>query len=250
MHQPIPEFVEPRLVAIYDSTNSYEPNTQPDFYSSLARQLGARRVIDLGCGTGLVTLPLVATGREVSGFDPSPLMLEVARGKPGADRVEWVEGGAERLGAPDADLVVMSGHVAQFFLTDESWRDALGQVSKALRIGGCLAFESRNPDARPWDRWKPSRHRTVVDPIHGPIECWTEADDPQDEVVSTVVHRRLRRTGEDLRSPVALRFRGRDELETSLRAAGFSVDSVFGNWDRRPVAPDEPELIFIAVRTS
>ena len=41
----------------------------------------------------------------------------------------------------------MTGHVAQFFLTDEHWRAALTALHAALRPGGRLAFESRNPDA-------------------------------------------------------------------------------------------------------
>ena len=37
----IPEFTDPRLVALYDTTNAYEPSTQPDFYASLAKEVHA-----------------------------------------------------------------------------------------------------------------------------------------------------------------------------------------------------------------
>ena len=45
-----------RQVVIYDTVNSYQPGTQPDFYLGVAEELGAETVIDLGCGTGIVTL--------------------------------------------------------------------------------------------------------------------------------------------------------------------------------------------------
>ena len=148
----IPEFADPRLVEIYDAVNPYDPDAQPGFYARLADELDARVVVELGCGTGLVTQALVRPGREVIGVDPSPLMLDVARTRTRAGRLRWVDGGADDIGTPDADLAIMSGHVAQFFVDDDEWSDALAALHAALRPGGYLAFESRNPDAREWER--------------------------------------------------------------------------------------------------
>ena len=84
----IPEFTDPRQVAIYDAVNAYEPGAQPDFYLGVAREVRAETVIDLGCGTGIISLQLASRGYRVIGVDPSPLMLEAALQKPGADRVQ------------------------------------------------------------------------------------------------------------------------------------------------------------------
>ena len=110
----IPEFTDPRQVVIYDSVNSYEPGTQPDFYLGVAEEVRAETVVDLGCGTGIVTLEFARGGYRTIGIDPSPLMLEMAQQKPGADGVQWVQGSARELGKPGTDLAIMSGHVAQF----------------------------------------------------------------------------------------------------------------------------------------
>jgi ubiquinone/menaquinone biosynthesis C-methylase UbiE len=101
---PVPEFTDPRQVAIYDAVNSYEPGTQLDFYLGVAEEASAEVVIDLGCGTGIVTLQFASRGYQMIGVDPSAVMLEVALQKPGADRVQWVQGGAGQLGTPDASL--------------------------------------------------------------------------------------------------------------------------------------------------
>ncbi len=82
---PIPEFTDQLQVAIYDAVNAYEPGTQPDFYLSVAAEVRAETVIDVGCGTGIVTLEFASRGYRMIGVDPSPRMLEVARHKPGAD---------------------------------------------------------------------------------------------------------------------------------------------------------------------
>jgi ubiquinone/menaquinone biosynthesis C-methylase UbiE len=67
-------------------------------------------VVEVGCGTGRLTLPLAAvTPARVMGVDSEAKMLDVARAKDGAGRVEWFRGSAYRLpvGDGDAALVLM-----------------------------------------------------------------------------------------------------------------------------------------------
>ncbi len=245
---PIPEFTDPRQVVIYDAVNAYEPGTQPDFYLGVAEEVSAEAVIDLGCGTGIITLEFANRGYRMIGVDPSPVMLEMARQKPGADRVQWVLGDAGQLGTPGADLAIMSGHVAQFILKDADWLEALAGVSEALRPGGYVAFESRNPRAWEWERWT-GRKRIIPDSPYGRIESRTEVASVEGDVVYAVGHRRLVQSNEELVSPFALRFRSEELLRQSLTSSGFSVESVFGDWDRRPSGPGEPELIVLARRS-
>lgn len=63
-------YVDPRLVALYDLENQRGADT--DFYLNLAAELDACRILDLGCGTGLLTHELATTGRKVTGIDPAP----------------------------------------------------------------------------------------------------------------------------------------------------------------------------------
>jgi SAM-dependent methyltransferase len=242
---PIPEFTDPRQVAIYDAVNSYEPGSQPDFYLGVAEQVSAETVVDFGCGTGMITLEFASRGYRMIGVDPSPLMLEVARQKPGAERVQWIEGDALRLGAPAADLAILSGHVAQFILEDAEWLEVLTGLREALRPGGHLAFESRDPRAREWEHWT-GRRRIIPNSPYGRIESWTEVTKVEGDLVFAVGHRRLVESNEEFVSPFALRFRSEQLLRQSLTSSGFSVASVFGDWDRRPPGPGERELIVIA----
>ncbi len=82
-------------------------------------------------------------------------MLAYARRQAGAELVKWTEGDADGLGKPEADLVLMTGNVAQAFLEDSAWLSTLRAIYTALRPGSYLAFESRNPEARAWASWNP-----------------------------------------------------------------------------------------------
>jgi SAM-dependent methyltransferase len=241
------EFTDPRLVSIYESVNAYRPGTQPDFYGWLAADLGARSVVDLGCGTGLITRELARLGLQVVGVDPSEQMLDVARSEAHGDGVRWIHGDASLLPEASADLAIMSGHVAQFFLTDEGWHAALEALHRALKPGGHLAFESRNPEAREWETWTAATVMTVHDATAGVIDCWTTVDGFHDDVVTCANHYRFVATGEVLTSWVQLRFRSSEELTATLADASYTIEQMYGDWDRGPVGPGAPELIVVAV---
>lgn len=243
-----PEFTDPQLVAIYDTLNAYAHDAQPRFYRELASEVGAASIVDLGCGTGLITCELARRGYRVIGVDPASRMLDIARHRPYGDRVQWIEGDASRLGTPEADLAIMTGHVAQLLLADASWLATLGALRDALRPGGSLAFESRNPGAREWESWTREAGRSVEDPTAGRVATWCEVDDVRDQIVSYTIHYLFARTGQELMSPIRLRFRTEEELEQSLAEVGFVVERVYGDWARRPPGPRTPELIIVAVR--
>jgi len=62
-------FEHPRLVAIYDALDPDRGDL--DVYAAIADELGANRVLDVGCGTGTFALLLAGRGLEVTGVDPA-----------------------------------------------------------------------------------------------------------------------------------------------------------------------------------
>lgn len=83
-------YTDPRLVELYDLENEWGPDN--DFWLQLADEPGARVIVDLGCGTGLLTRALAVDERVVIGVDPWAAMLAVARNAPGAEKVRWIQG--------------------------------------------------------------------------------------------------------------------------------------------------------------
>lgn len=239
-------YTDPRLVALYDIENSSRDDT--DFYLVLAAELGAHRIIDLGCGTGVLACELATSGRQVAGVDPAPAMLAVARRCPGADRVQWVEGDAHDLRTPNADLVVMTGCVAQVFLEDTEWCAALAAIHAALRPGGYLAFESRNPDDRAWERWNREATYEQFDSPNGPMESWLEVVGVCDGRVRLEGHNVFLSTGEVVVAGDELRFRSVEEFVDTMTAARFTIEQVYGDWKKGPFLGTSRAMMFVARR--
>jgi SAM-dependent methyltransferase len=239
-------YVDPRLVELYDHDNPRGADT--DFYAQLAAELDAQKILDLGCGTGLLTRELATDGRQVTGVDPSSAMLAVARRQPDAERVQWVEGDASALGAPEADLLIMTGNVAQVFLDEAEWAATLRAIHAALRPGGHLAFESRNPDDRAWERWNREATYEQIGSPSGPMECWLELVSVEPGRVRFEGHNIFAETGEVLVVGSELRFRTLAELTNSLANAGFTVEHVYGGWHREPFTSASRVMVFVARR--
>lgn len=236
----------PRLVELYDIENVWGPDD--DFWVELADELGARTIIDLGCGTGQLTRALAVGDRVVIGVDPSPAMLAVARRGQGAERVRWVQGDAPALQPIGADLALMTGNVAQVFLDDEAWDAALRSLHAALRAGGSLAFDGRNPAAREWEQWTKANTCQRLETPHGPVETWLEGVAVEEDRVRLEGHNLFLATGETIVAPSTLRFRTAEELVRSLERAGFVVEAMYGDWRRSPLTPESRTIITIARR--
>jgi SAM-dependent methyltransferase len=235
-------FAERRLAELYDPLDPDRGDL--DVYAAMAAELGARSVLDIGCGTGTFACLLARRGLTVTAVDPAQASLEIARSKPGADRVRWVHGYATDLPPLQVDLVTMTANVAQVFLTDTDWAATLRAAHTALRPGGRLVFETRDPAAKAWLEWTRERtYQRAVIPGVGAVQTWEDLLEVSDELVSFRSTNVFESDGAVLTSDSTLRFRSRDELAASLAAAGFVADEV-------RQAPDRPgrELVFVARR--
>jgi 2-polyprenyl-3-methyl-5-hydroxy-6-metoxy-1,4-benzoquinol methylase len=240
------EFEDPRLVAVYDA--EFVWGWDDDLFMALLAERSAPRVLDFGCGTGRLAIAMAAADHEVTGIDPARASLDAARRKPGAERVHWIEGTYRMLPARQYDAALLTSHVSQFLIDDREWSAALRALRSALRPGGRLIFDSRDPHGPGWSRWNPvDSRRTVLLPDGGTVETWTEVTSADGGLVSFTAHY-VFTDGVELTSEATMRFRSEHELRRSVEAAGFDVDRIYGGWAREPVGlGNDGELIVIAV---
>jgi len=223
-----------------------------EFYRSLAEERGGP-VLELGCGTGRVLLPVAEAGIECVGIDPSPAMLEVFRGKPGADRVELHCNSMQAfdLGAHRFEVIFAAFRSFQHLLTVDDQLDALTLARAHLAPGGLFAFDVFNPD--------PSRLAHPEDPEHPAgefrlggklVRQFTRCRRDRCRQVAHVVTRLETWDGEtkeqEDRVEMDLRWFHLFELEHLLYRAGFAEVEIFGDFARGPVREDSADLVVVA----
>ncbi|HEY3555885.1 MAG TPA: methyltransferase domain-containing protein [Kribbella sp.] len=230
-----------QLVELYDLDNPAGEDHK--YYLGLAGS--ARKVVDFGCGTGLLTRSLAAPERVVIGIDPSPTMLGYARRQPGADAVTWLDGD-HRVVEPsgDVDLVVSSGNTMMHVAEHAA---ACTAVAGALRPGGVFAFESRNPAVRAWEQWTSAATYGERDTAAGHLKEWLELIEVGDGRVVFDAHN-VFPDGSDRTYRNVLYFRSPEEITTDLEAAGFADIHIDGGWDGEPLAGNSRLLVVRATK--
>jgi SAM-dependent methyltransferase len=235
------EYQDARIAEIYDLANPRGQDTE--FYLSLAglRPCG---VLDLGCGTGTLSCALAERGHRVTGVDPAGAMLAVARSKPHADQVEWIESSAQVYRSQRRfDLILMTGHVFQVLLTDSAALAVLNTMRSHLKAGGRVAFETRNPHldwAREW-----AARPSVLRIPSGEVLEKLEITGNDGEFISFQTSCRFPHAA--LTTSSTLRFPSREHVEALISRSGLAVRYVFGDWNAGPFNTHcSREIIFIA----
>jgi SAM-dependent methyltransferase len=220
------------------------------FYVELARERGSR-VLELGCGTGRVTLALAGAGLRVTGLDLSAGMLREASAKLARcsaetqARVKLVEADMTEFRLGEAfDAVLIPARAFAFLLTVDLQRACLAQVLEHLRPGGVLSINLFDPRL---DLCVPGftrgRAETGVDPASGKtyrVEVLSRENDTLAQVLrESWRFSELDASGSTVRveeEQLALRWTYRYEMRHLLELAGFASIVEYSDFQRSPAA--------------
>jgi len=222
------------------------------FYLHFARQADGP-VLELGCGSGRLLVPLAEAGGELTGVDNSPAMLALARNKLG-DRVKLVEGDMRTFELRERyALAIVSINSFMHLLTTADQLAALSNVARHLKPGGRLIIDlpagdelvHQDADARL------TLERQFVDPATGHqilkqvvsrIDWATQCQ----ELVH--IYDELLADGTVKRAvvPMTLRHTFRYELALLLDKAGYTLERLYGDYDLSPYESGCPRMIAVA----
>ena len=245
---------------IYDAVYSYVTEDIP-FYVGAARESGGP-VLELGCGTGRVAIPIAEAGLDVVGLDSSEAMLDVARRKsdqlgPGSGSLTLLHADMRDFSLDDREkfnLVVIPFRGFLSLLTVEDQTSTLTTVKRHLAPGGRLVFNVFVPDLNMLVQEGDTAYhlRDVTDPDTGTrYVLWHQSSyDNHNQIVNArVIVEELDADGVMLRRlyrDFQLRYVHRWEMHHLLNACGYEVLDLYGDFDRSPFDDTSTEMVWVA----
>lgn len=133
--------------SIENESNLFNAHYERPAMLGLAGDVGGRRVLDAGCGSGPLTAQLRARGAVVSGFDASAAMVDLARQRLGHDADVRVADLAAPLPYADGEFDDVLASLVLHYLED--WTGPLAELRRVLKPGGRLLVSVNHPGAYP-----------------------------------------------------------------------------------------------------
>ena len=230
------------LAASYDRlTNDVEYSKVVDFYFQILEREGVepRTAVDLGCGTGSVTLILAQKGLQVTAVDMSEEMLcEAMQKAVEADLMpRFVCQRLEELHLPrGVDLAVSALDSIDYITDPELCREAIKRIYKALNPGGCFIFDVNTPE-----KLRAMDGQVFLDEDEDVYCVWRGAFDEQTNICSYGMDLFQRKGSTWQRSfeEHCEYAYSAEQLVGYLKEAGFTKIAVYG--DRRMESPNEQD---------
>jgi ubiquinone/menaquinone biosynthesis C-methylase UbiE len=245
----------------YDASPPVARRTQDiAFYRDAAREYGDP-VLELGCGTGRVTMALAEAGRRVIGLDVSERMLERAIRKRASLRVE----ARERLHFIQGDmtqfqlgekfrLIIIPFRAFQHLLETEEQIACLEQVKKHLSPKGRLIVDFFQTDAQHMHDPACQQESLLAEyemPGQGRVKLYERVvafHRAQQRNDAEMIFEVMRSDGrqERLVWSWTVRYFFRYEVEHLLARCGLRTSALYGDFDKSPLRDTSPEMIFVA----
>ncbi len=232
-------------MSLYDDPELYDARSQPEpfasFYTSVARETGGP-VLELGCGTGQIIVPIANAGVSAVGLDLSPTMLDAARvraAKSGAE-VRWVCDDMRRfsLGERFSAAIIVRNTLLQ--LVDiADLRACLAAVREHLLPEGRFVFDIFNPDVRILA--SPPHERILVRRFEHPrrgevtLELTSDYDAASQVNRGTWYHSTAEEPDFEV-TPIPLRCIFPQELPLLLESEGLRLEARWGGFSREAFA--------------
>jgi len=229
-----------------------------EFYVELAQDSGGP-VLEIGCGTGRISLRIAAAGIDVVGVDFSTAMLAKARQRAATTKVsggsfEFVHGDMRTLALDrQFPLVIIPARTLYLALTPDEQLETLRRAAAHLAPGGALAFNLFVPDAELIAdvSGEPFSMGETINPETG-LQCLLSAvnrPDPIDQTIHSIqTVEELNDAGEVVRTvdlEVDLRYLYPSEIHVMLEQAGLVADHVFGDFNSGPLTEDSGEMVWV-----
>jgi SAM-dependent methyltransferase len=225
------------------------------FIEARLAESGARRVLDVACGTGRHAIALSGRGYEVTGADPSAGMIDRARANAAAagEDIRFVQAGFGELAACIAsqfDALLCLGSSLPHVASPADLAPALRDFAAVLRPGGMVLIQNRNFDRvlGASERWmRPQAHREG-DQEWAFVRFYDFNADGSLTFNVLTLYRSEEGAWQQRATATHLWPQRHADLVRALEDAGFSNVNCRGDMKGATFAPDSPNLIVTTIK--
>jgi SAM-dependent methyltransferase len=241
----------------YDIVNSGLEN-DVEFYVNLARETDGK-ILELGCGTGRVTIPIARNKKEIIGLDSNPYMLEWGKRKAKmartGDYLQFVEGDMREFWFEETfSLIIIPYRTFLHLLTVKEQIAALANIYRHLKQGGLLALNVFVPHIKllyEEDNKSSTRGIYRIPGSEDSLVVWDYTRFDHFTQIAEIIrqYERINKKGEVIEkiiSPLNIRYIYPFELHHLLKLTGFKVVQKYGDFYKSAFGPESKELIIVA----
>jgi SAM-dependent methyltransferase len=234
------------VASTYDESSArmFEPAVVDPAVDFLAELAGSGRALELGIGTGRITLPLAARGVEVHGIELSRAMAERLQAKPGGERIGVTIGDFATVRVDGTfRLAYLVFNTIMNLTIQESLVACFRNVAAHLEPGGAFAIEVGVPDLQ---RLPPGERFVVFDGsgAHWGIDEYDVANQ------GLISHHFEVRGGKVEKSSGPFRYVWPSELDLMAELAGTRLSERWSGWRREPFTSDSRQHVSVWVRAA
>ncbi len=247
----------------YDHVAFAQERADLDFYIASANEFGGP-VLELGCGTGRVLLPVARAGFEIVGLDIARNMLEICRARVLSEpeetqkRIELVH---QSMCGFNLDrtfgLIITPFRSFQALVTVPDQIACLASIHRHMDADSRLILDLFNPhppvlmDDSGTDEFGEEPPFTMPDGRRVIMRYRNERVDRAEQIISCEMIYYVKYpdgTEERLVQAFPLRYLFRYEVEHLLARVGFSIENIWGGYDRTPFGTTDPGEMIVCAR--
>lgn len=247
------------VARFYDAENSDKAD-DVDFYMELAEEYEGN-ILDVGCGSGRVVLPLAKHGLTVHGIDNNEAMLERAKRRMAAAPDQYPNltvqlGDVLNDDLPDNDyhMVLMTYNMLMHFHEQEKQLNLLQRLRKVIADDGVLVLDLPNAGEMfaSADSDAITLERTFIEPETGHM-VMQQAVSTLDRVTQLMrvlwIYDEIMADGTLKRTtaPTLFRYFFPYEVQLLLKLTGFKIEQIYGDVDGSPFEDGCPRMVILAV---
>jgi len=239
-------FYHNKIASVYDY---FQKGIKGDieFYLGYFKKFKGK-ILEIGAGTGRITIPLVKAGYDVTALDLAPKMLKILDKKAKQEKIRTICADMRNFKTPEKfDATIITFRTFQHMYTVKDQLQSLTNIKKHLKANGVLIFDVYNPNFKfilegNW-QWKKDDEMNLPGVKQKVLVEFRNRYDMAEQMMYQDFRFNYPNGKKEI-FPIQMRFFFRFEIEHLLKIVGFKIKNLYGNFQKEKFKNNSSEMIW------